>query len=153
MKIETLQFGALDYDESALLKFPAGILGFENLTHFLLIDQDEVAPLRWFQPIGEPGLAFTVIDPLPFFPKYFVKLTSDDRFVLQLELDQEPLVLALVTIPEDPSQMTANLLGPLIVNPSSRIGKQIVLHDSGYHVRTRLISDEPVAAESVAVPV
>jgi len=153
VKIETQQFGSLEYEESALLTFPAGILGFEHLTRFLLIDQDEVAPLRWFQPVDDPNLAFTVIDPLLFFPDYRVTLTGEDRQGLQIPKGTDPLVLSLVTIPEDPSAMTANLLGPLVVNPATRLGKQLVLHDSGYPVRARLISDETADTQAPAVPV
>ncbi len=153
MKIETQQFGTIEFDDNALLQFPGGILGFEGFTRYLLIDQDEVAPLRWFQPVEEPNLAFTVIDPLLFFPDYRVSLSGEDRSTLKLDKGEDPLVLTLVTIPEDPSHMTANLLGPLVVNPATRIGKQLVLHDSGYPVRARLISDETVAAESTAVTV
>jgi flagellar assembly factor FliW len=153
VNIETQQFGSLEYEESALLTFPAGILGFEHLTRFLLIDQDEVAPLRWFQPVDDPNLAFTVIDPLLFFPDYRVTLTGEDRQALQIPKGTDPLVLSLVTIPEDPSAMTANLLGPLVVNPATRLGKQLVLHDSGYPVRARLISDETADTQASAVPV
>jgi len=153
VNIETQQFGTLEFEESALLTFAGGILGFENFTRYLLIDQDEVAPLRWFQPIDDPALAFTVIDPLLFFPDYRVSLGGEDRQALQLAKGEEPLVLALVTIPEDPAAMTANLLGPLVINPVTRLGKQLVLHDSGYPVRARLISDETIASQTPPVTV
>ncbi len=142
MKIDTAQFGALEFDPTAVLTFPQGLLGFEQLTGFLLIDQEEIAPLRWLQPVDEGRLSFTVIDPLLFFPDYAVKLSREDRESLQLAENERPLVLALVTIPEDPRLMTANLLGPLVLNPETRMGRQLVLHDSGYPVRQRLISDE-----------
>ena len=142
MKIDTAQFGALEFDQTAVLTFPQGLLGFEQLTAFLLIDQEEIAPLRWLQPVDEGRLSFTVIDPLLFFPDYTVKLSREDRESMQLAENERPLVLALVTIPEDPRLMTANLLGPLVLNPETRVGRQLVLHDSGYPVRQRLIADE-----------
>lgn len=151
MRIETQQFGPLEFGEEAVLTFAQGLLGFEQLTQYLIIDQEEIAPLRWFQPIGEGAISFTVIDPLLFFPDYAVKVTEEDRATLKLAKDQRPLILVLVTIPSDPSQMTANLLGPLILNPETRLGKQLVLHDSGYPVRKRLISDEARTAAPVTV--
>ncbi|HNT36247.1 MAG TPA: flagellar assembly protein FliW, partial [bacterium] len=41
----------------------------------------------------------------------------------------EAKVLAIVVVPSDPQQATMNLKGPLVINPSSRHGKQIVLAD------------------------
>lgn len=144
MKLETTQFGTLDFDEDAVIHFPGGLLGFENLSRFLLIDQDEIAPLRWLQPIDEGALAFTVLDPGVVFPGYNVPLSREDRTALGLEADEQPLILVLVTVPEDPQEMTANMLGPLVVNPRLKRGRQVVLHDTGYAVRQRLIPAEPV---------
>lgn len=139
MNIQTSQFGPLEYEADALLHFPEGILGFEQLKHFLLIDQDEIAPLRWLQPIEEPALAFTVIDPLLVWPDYRVRVAAEERSQLQLAAGEPPLVLALVTVPSDPTDMTANLLGPLVLNAEARRGLQVVQHDTSYGTRQRLI--------------
>ena len=46
------------------------------------------------------------------------------------------LVFALVTIPPgSPGKMTANLLGPLVIDPESRQGRQVILANSGYNPR------------------
>jgi flagellar assembly factor FliW len=148
LKIETQQFGTVEFDDNAILTFDAGILGFEDLHRFLLIDQDEIAPLRWFQPLDEPSLAFTTLDPFLFFPDYHVAIAAEDRRHLGLQDGQVPILLVLVTIPENPEEMTANLLGPLVINPDTHRGKQVVLHDSGYPVRRRLIPGEAQPTES-----
>jgi len=36
-------------------------------------------------------------------------------------------------------KLTANLMAPLVINHRLRIGKQIVLHESGYNVREPII--------------
>ena len=146
MKLTTHQFGEIAFEQEAVLSFPEGLLGFETLRSFLLIDQDEIEPLRWLQPIDEPGISFTVISPESVWPDYRIKLSADDRTFLGLEKSEVPLILALVTVPENPTLMTANLLGPLVINPERKIGRQLVLHESGYTTRHRLIPDSARSA-------
>lgn len=141
MNIITTQFGPIDYEPEAILHFPEGLLGFEHFQHFLLIDQDEIAPLRWLQPVEEPGLAFTVIDPRVIWPDYQIRMSGEDRAILQLRREDEPVILVLVTVPEAIADMTANLMGPLVLNSTARRGRQVVQHDSGFGTRQRLIPD------------
>lgn len=141
MQIETRQFGVVTFEEAAILHFPEGLLGFEHLHRFLLIDQDEIAPLQWLQSIDEPALAFTVIAPGLVWPEYRPRLAPSDREALKLRADEEPVVLALVTVPKDPKDMTANLMGPLVLSPSAKLGLQVVQHDTAYVTRERLIPD------------
>jgi flagellar assembly factor FliW len=63
---------------------------------------------------------------------------------LNTELDVEAVgelsVFVIVTIPAgNPGAMTANLLGPLVVNPRSRRAKQLVLDDRLYSHRYRVL--------------
>lgn len=146
MTIITRQFGPIDYSEEGVITFPQGLLGFEGMHRFLLIDQPEIEPLRWLQSIDEPQIAFTVIEPELVWPDFRVRLSSDDREGLGLAPQGEPLVLVLVTVPQDPAEMTANLLGPLVMHPEKRVARQLVLHDSSYGTRERLI---PGAASAV----
>ncbi|HEY9900118.1 MAG TPA: flagellar assembly protein FliW [Pantanalinema sp.] len=146
MTITTRQFGPIDYSEEAVITFPEGLLGFERMHRFLLIDQPEIEPLRWLQSIDEPQIAFTVIEPELVFPTFRVRLSATDREGLGLGPGSEPRVLVLVTVPQDPADMTANLLGPLVVHPDKKLGRQLVLHDSALGTRERLI---PGAASAV----
>lgn len=146
MTIITRQFGSIDYAEEAVITFPEGLLGFERMHRFLLIDQPEVEPLRWLQSLDEPQIAFTVIEPELVFPDFKVHLTASDREGLGLAAGVEPRLLVLVTVPKDPADMTANLMGPLVLHPQNRLGRQLVLHDSPHGTRERLI---PGAASAV----
>jgi flagellar assembly factor FliW len=140
MQIQTKQFGPISFEEDAILAFPDGIFGFEHLRRFIVIDQDEIEPLRWLQPVDDPSFAFPIIEPYLVWPEYRLKLTPPDRTALDLGR-AEPIVFALVTVPEIPELMTANLIGPLVIHPDRRQGMQVVLHDSGYTTRQRLIPD------------
>lgn len=141
MQIQTTRFGTIEVGEDKLIHFPFGLLGFETLHRFLLIDSDEAAPMRWLISVDDPSLAFLVVEPTQFFPDYKVQMTQEDYDMLALTKDQEAIAACLVVIPSDPAQMTINLMGPLVINPERRVGKQVVLHDSGYSPRQRLIPD------------
>lgn len=151
MKIDTRQFGPLEFEENAVLEFPEGLMGLEHLHRFLIVDQDDVEPLRWLQSVDEPQIAFTVIDPMLVFPDYRVRVGQQDREALGLKPGEDPIVLTLVTVPKDPADMTANLLGPLVLAPEGRLGRQVVQHDSQYGTRQRLIPDAAEARDVVTV--
>jgi len=54
-------------------------------------------------------------------------------------------------VPKDPTEMTANLLGPLVLNAERHMGRQVVQHDSQYGTRQRLIPDAAEARDVVTV--
>jgi flagellar assembly factor FliW len=141
MDVKTTRFGTLTIEPERIIHFPLGLVGFETLQRFVLIDSDEIAPMRWLQAVDEPSLAFLVVEPQLFFPDYLVSVTADERKVVGLGEADEAVVACLVVVPADPREMTINLMGPLIMNPEKRLGKQAVLHDSAYSPRQRLIPD------------
>lgn len=141
MKLRTRQFGEIELAEDSLITFPSGLLGFEALHDFVLLDEPQTAPLQWLQSVDDPQLAFTVLDPQLVFADYAPTLSDEDRELLGLAAGEAALVRVMVTVPADPSEMTANLLGPLLINPASGKGRQIVLHDSDYPVRQRLLPE------------
>jgi flagellar assembly factor FliW len=151
MQITTTRFGAIDVAPERVIHFPLGLLGFETAQRFVLIESDEIAPLSWLQAVDEAGLAFLVVQPHAFFPDYDFKLGTDDRKVLGLEQGGELTVLSLVVVPDDPNEMTVNLMGPLVMNADKRIGKQMVLHDGTHSTRQRLLPDAAQQEEPALV--
>ncbi|MNS58392.1 Flagellar assembly factor FliW [compost metagenome] len=151
MQINTTRFGAIDVAPERVIHFPLGLLGFETTQRFVLIDSDEIAPLRWLQAVDDADVAFPVVEPYLFFPDYAFKLTGDDRKLLEIGQDTDYAVVSLVVIPDDPSQMTVNLMGPLVMNPDKRLGKQMVLHDGGFSPRQRLLPDAAQQEEPALV--
>lgn len=141
MQISTRQFGTLEFGEEAVFTFAKEILGFPQYRRFILMEEPDQLPLRWLQSVEEPELAFAVVDPRLFFPDYEVPLAADDRRVLDLAPGEKILSLAIVTIPSDPRLMTANLQGPILIASRSRKGIQVVLYDSPYSCRQRLLPD------------
>lgn len=150
MQIKTTRFGTVELEEDKLIHFPLGLLGFETKQRYFIIDSDEAAPMRWLQCADQPELAFLVVEPGLFFPDYAFDLNAEDRELLQLGTSEDVVVACLVVIPDDPTKMTINLMGPLVMSPEARLGKQVVLHDSTYSTRQRLIPD-PMESEEPAL--
>jgi len=52
------------------------------------------------------------------------------------------LVFAVITIPPNNARgMTANLLAPLVINPVTREGKQVIVLDEGFTTRHSVLEE------------
>lgn len=135
MKIQSSRFGELEIAPDDVVEFADGLLGFPACHRFTLLADPAHEPFMWMQSLDEPALAFVVIDPLLIEPDYRVETSSSDVEALALEDPGKARILVIVSIPEDPMDMTANLKGPLVINPESRKATQLVLVTDRYQTR------------------
>ena len=83
MTIETKLFGEIVVDESKLISFPQGIIGFPDLKDFLLVhDGEGESNIKWMQSVQEPAFAMPVVDPLTIIPDYNPDI-EDEHIVVQ----------------------------------------------------------------------
>ena len=136
MLIESEQLGPVEVDETKVLHVPEGLLGFPDVTRFALVDASDDGAYFWLQAVDDPQLAFLAAVPWAFFPDYEPELSDSDQEALALTDATDAMVLCLLTITED--AVTANLLGPVVINAVTRSGRQIVLGDSEYSTRAPL---------------
>jgi len=139
MQITTSRFGKIEIQEDQIITLPEGLVGFSNFKRYLVIEREKDRPFQWLQSVDNPELAFLITDPLLFCPHYKVELNPQENAILKLEKVKEGKVFVLVVIPPDPSQIRANLLAPLIINTSRRLGKQVILEKSGYPLQYQLV--------------
>ncbi len=143
MKIETTRFGTVSLEEEKILGMPFGMLGFPDKNRFVILQHKEGSPFYWYQSVDDPALAFVITSPLLFMPDYEV----DTKNVL-MEMPWDKIGDALefyvvVNIPKGlPEKMTANLIGPILINNKTRQAVQIVMPDSPYtHNHPLIIQD------------
>ena len=144
MKLLTKPYGEIEVDERQVLTFPNGLLGFEGQRRWALIDSTQ-APFLWLQSLEDPNLAFVLLTPDFFRPDYALDLSEMDRECLANPDDDDLLVFAICTIPEDQSRMTANLQGPVVINRKAGLGRQTIQASPQWKVR-HLILEELAAA-------
>ncbi len=153
MKCQSSRFGTFDVNEDTLLVFPSGILGFPEWSKYVVLDHDTDAPFKWLQCVEEPQLAFVILDPAFFKPDYDIAITSDALIEIQKQDGDELSVVAILTIPsDDPSAVTANLRGPLVMNHRNRLCKQLVLTEdwpTRYPLFSAAVTHTPPSASSL----
>lgn len=168
MIIETGRFGQITVSDEEVIDIPQGILGFPNYKKFCLVDPGDDTLILWLQSLEEPSIAFALLEPKIFKPDYSARLSAAELRELKLGNVNQSAVYSILTIPEDVTQMTANLKAPLVLNLKEQIAKQVVLQENEYgikHVmfkelRAHLITiqsqrrgSRPTVAESVGMPV
>lgn len=133
-----LQYKVFTKREETLLQFPAGLIGFPGLTAFRLFEPEDGYPLKFLQAVEREDISFTCIDMGAVKPDYTVPMGEADAQALAIQEPGDALILALVAIPKNPNDMTANLAGPLVVNAKTLQGRQIVLNIDQYPLAYRL---------------
>ncbi|MBU1075764.1 MAG: flagellar assembly protein FliW [Spirochaetes bacterium] len=140
-KLKTKPFGKIEVDESQELTFPNGIFGFENYKKFYILENPE-SPFIWLQSAEEEGLAFIMIHPLQFKGDYELKISPEEFNEIEIkDKEKELLDFVIVTIPSDPSKMTANLQGPIIININKKLGKQAISLKEEYEVKCPILEE------------
>ena len=137
MKLATRIFGEVDVDDSKIISFPNGIIGFPDLKRFVLMFDEEKGTdtIKWLQSVDEPSFAMPVMDPLIVCPDYKPEVDRTTVDVIGELSNEELLVLVTVTVPHDLKQMTVNLMGPFIINVKECKAVQTIVDNDDYPVK------------------
>lgn len=138
--VTTDRFGDLDVSDDRVLSFPDALPGFPEARRFVLVNVTDSDVYFWLQSLDDPALAFLCAIPWGFFPDYAPEVPDDDQEMLELTREEDAMVLCLLTVHREENSITANLLGPVIVNMQSRVGRQVVLYSDEYPVQAPLAS-------------
>jgi flagellar assembly factor FliW len=145
LKVDTTRFGAITIDEQKIITMPFGMLGFPDEKRYVIVQHKESSPFFWYQSVDDPALAFVITSPFFFVPDYSVPL---DDAINQMSWDEEKIedtveLYAVVNIPNgSPDKITANLIGPILVNTETFQAIQMVVTDSPYSHRFPLLKHD-----------
>lgn len=139
LNLSTEKFGDLRIKKENIITFEDGIIGFEELTEFVIVNIEECRPFEWLIPVGNPSLAFPVINPVPFFADYNPIQLVDGLTSLDIEDMKNVEAFCIVTLGDKPSNVTINLKGPILINMKNKMGKQFVLDEDYYGLHQPLV--------------
>jgi flagellar assembly factor FliW len=148
MKVYSTRLGEIEVQKEDIIHFAHGLPGFFEEKTFIMFAYEEDSPFYLLQSTQTPELTFALVNPLEFFKDYEIRL--DDATTAELDLSEQnyPRVYAIITVPENVEEMTANLLAPVIINWQKKIAMQVILEKSSYKTRHRIYPDETDAAET-----
>ena len=130
MTVQTSRFGEITVDSERVISLLSPFLGFPESTRFILKSHGPKSPFMWLQSLDNPQLAFVVLPAaltgLDYRPEIPRQIGKD----LMITGDSDREILLILTIPKNnPKEMTANLLGPIVLNP----GKRLAVHEDQLH--------------------
>lgn len=141
MKISTSRFGKIEICKDEIITFEEGLLGFGDYHQYIILNADDGSPFRWLQCTDDGNLAFVIIEPLSFMFEYDIEISDSDARFISLERAEDAVLYVIVSIPANPSDMTANLQGPLVINAAIRKGRQVISNNSRHLVKVRILDE------------
>ncbi|MGB6058817.1 MAG: flagellar assembly protein FliW [Microthrixaceae bacterium] len=134
MLIDSDRLGQIDVDEESVIDFPDGILGFPDRHKYAMVSAEDQGVYTWLQALDDPKLAFLAVVPTAFFPEFSPNIPDEECIAIGLSDPNDAQLLSLVTVTD--SGVTANLLGPIVLNVRTRLARQVVLADPDLSTRT-----------------
>jgi flagellar assembly factor FliW len=139
VNLSTNNFGNLSIEKENIITFEQGLLGFEELKQFAIIDVEECLPFEWLVSVEDPIVAFPILNPTLFFSDYKPSLSKDDLVLLDIKKEKDVEMFCIVTLGKKPEDVTLNLKGPILINMKNKMGKQVVLTEDYYSLNQQLI--------------
>lgn len=134
--------------ERMQIEVPFGLIGLANLRRFELTFVEGGWPFLQMKSVSDEELSFIAIDPRGVIPGYELELSDEDAEALGLDNADDALVYNIATVySSQPQYVTANLIGPVVVNRRTLIGKQVIIANSDkYSAMYPLIDERPARA-------
>jgi flagellar assembly factor FliW len=142
LAVDNTRIGPLQFAENQIITFGDGILGFSDYHRFVLLAQPETAPFGLLQCVDQPELAFLVTDPTSLVTQLNLGRLNSTLHDLEARSPDDLQVLVTLTIPPGrPTEATANLVSPILINRRAQLGKQVVLENQNYSHKQRILGN------------
>ena len=122
-----------------IVTMPEGLPGFESCRRFVLVSSETIQPFTCLQALDEPRPSFLSLDPRQIVAEYAIALNDADRARIDARRHDPLLWLAVVSVADE--NATANLRAPIVINPRTMLGMQLIPSESPYATRHPLPVD------------
>lgn len=133
------QLENLVYSPDDVVTFSDGIPGFDQNKEFVIVKDENYEPFEWLVSTDGSGLRFAMLNPMIVYPEYSPNISKPQIEGLGLETPEDILMYVIVTIGQDPTNSTLNLMGPVIINTAKKIARQIILENSDYGTKEPIV--------------
>jgi flagellar assembly factor FliW len=130
-----------DITVSETVTFPNGIPGFESCHRWVVLAAESHTPLRRLHAVDGAEASFLALDPRQVLDGYRCELSDSDRARIGADSKTPLLWLALVNV-ESTGAVSVNLRAPIVINPRTMMGQQVLPHDCLYPLRHVIVEAE-----------
>lgn len=137
MKIETRNFGEIEFAESSVINFSEGIPGFRELTKYIMIN-DEESPFVYLQSIEDGNVSFIMINPYELKKDYTIEIKDQYVAALGGGSAAQFSIFVIMTLVSSIEAATVNLLAPIIIQNETKLGIQVILENTKYTTKHKI---------------
>lgn len=127
MIINSLKFGEIEIDDSTIITFPEGLPGFETTKRFAVVNCEYTDPIQWLHSVDDSSAVLPVVNPYLLVQGYDVEVDDTDLEIIGTKREEDIILLNVMVLPEELSNMTINLMAPILINVRKLLGKQIFM--------------------------
>ncbi len=136
--IQAPKIGQIEYESEDVLTMASPMLGFPKLKKFLLISTEQTYPFYWFQSVENPDVSFLMLETVLFFNDYKPEISKKDINAVKCKNKSDLRIFAIVVVPKNPKDSTANLKAPIIINEEKMLAKQVILDEDKFSIKTKI---------------
>ncbi|HFL3547491.1 TPA: flagellar assembly protein FliW, partial [Clostridioides difficile] len=93
-----------------------GILGFENLKEYELLDIENEDILKEFNSTEEDCIGFIVVSPFEIIKEYEIVLNQETIEKLEVKSPNDIMLLNIITVGQTLEESTVNMKAPIVIN-------------------------------------
>ena len=123
------------------IHMPFGLVGLPGLKKFDLSPIKGSSPFMLMKSTAGGNFNFIVIEPCGLISGYKLEVSDSDAEELQIHNADEARVLNIVTV-HSPQFVTVNLVGPVVLNRSTLIGKQVIVANAEFYSTQHVLIDD-----------
>ena len=127
MLVEDIFIADKKITEQEIIHFPNGIIGFENYTKFIIVENPNFRPFCWLFSLDQKNFAVPIVNPFLLIKEY--------RLQFPVEITQELKVngnfydiYCIVSLKGENGGVTLNLKGPILIDYLKKEGRQVILN-------------------------
>ncbi len=132
-------------EHDATLHFPEALPGLAGAHSWELIEHEEARPFLWLRCLDRQGLSLLAVDPRYVTEEYPPRISPADLARIELSDLSRAVVLVIVNL-DGSGDGYVNLRAPVVINPDSLLGAQVILDDPEWPMRHPLAGGREDAA-------
>lgn len=140
MRMQTKNFGWIEFLDEKVIIFDEGIPGFRQLKSYILIeDETQNSPFAYLQSTEDGNICFIILNPYAIKKDYIIDVKEQYIEALGGGNMEQFSVFVIVTALSDFESATINLIAPIIIQNETRKGMQVILENTSYQTKHKIV--------------